>query len=1265
MPTTGQLFIGTDGGLGDTRVAYYNQGTTTPQFLVLDNASGLNLLTPTVEDVAIDSAAGFYYAIVHSGEEGARLVRGSVTGGAITVLADYRNNIADTTDDTIVYSLQIDPANGRLYVGMQNNQGAAPAQTGIRSYSYNSAGAITDLGFLTTVTSSGKPLEGGFSVLWPYNMDLNTTTNTLFWNELLNGGAVDSIGVFRLNTSTPNTIVQVVSQVQFPDNGSQGLIYDVEADNATDVLYFTATVGAPSPGAYNAAQDQIWYVTNASTATNATAVALTLFDTNGTTNFRTVGLGTIFFPQSLTLDQSTRQLYVTSENFDNGTATSNDDRIYVFQLNAAGTQGTLVNTIFPTFAGNSANITALAFNSLPTFGTFTGTASAALEQSSAVVATASASIADDARLNAATVQITGGTFTSTQAGVNNDNLAVGAGLQTSGLVAGTNITISYTVATRTLSLTGYDTLANYQSVLASVRYFSTGDNPTNYGANTTRTITWTLNDGAINLTANSLATTTTTINVTGVNDAPVFAALSGDSVTTTEAGGSVPNVKIDAGGNATIADLDGLNFNGGSIRFAITAGLAATQDQLNFDTAGATTVTTGGGNVSVGGTVIGTFTGGGAGGGDLLVSLNASATPAAVQTLIRAVDFANTGGGNPTAGARTVTITLNDGGGTANGGVSTVVATTTVNVAAVDTPPTAVADSPSGTETATFSFAVVTNDTDPDGGPKTIVNINGTANPTVGQIIVLASGATVSLRADGGIDYNPNGAFNYLISTATAAVTGASNTSAIDTFTYGLNGGSSTTVSVTVNGVDGPGDELRGTPFNDNITGTVGSDIIKGLASDDFILGGGGNDNIDGGDGNDVIRAAGGNDTIAGGLGRDLIFAGDGNDTLDGGTGLSNELAGGAGDDTYNVNAVGDTVIEAVGEGTDIVLTSLASFVLTANVENLTNTGGSSFVGIGNALDNVITGGAGFDNLNGGDGNDRLIGGSSVANELIGGLGNDTYVVGAGGDSVIELFGQGTDTVETALASHSLAANVENLTYTGIAAFIGIGNGLDNVLIGGGARDTLSAGGGNDTLDGGAGIANELIGGTGDDTYIVRVAGDTIIEAVGEGTDTVQTALASHTLSTNVENLTFTGAGAFIGVGNASDNVIAGGASADFLSGLNGNDTLIGGSGADTLLGGAGTDTFRYLGGETGFDRILDFTSGSDKISLSATGFTQIGTLTFQTGTAATTANSTFLYNSATGIVSYDADGNGAGAAVQLAQLNAGLSLTLADFIIA
>src|SRR4029079_16396721 len=87
--------------------------------------------------------------------------------------------------------------------------------------------------------------------------------------------------------------------------------------------------------------------------------------------------------------------------------------------------------------------------------------------------------------------------------------------------------------------------------------------------------------------------------------------------------------------------------------------------------------------------------------------------------------------------------------------------------------------------------------------------VNGSA-VSVGSEITLASGAHLTLNADGTFSYDPNHVFDKL----PAAGSGAANTSGNDQFTYALNGGPTATVTVTVTGVDS----------NDLAMGTAGDD---------------------------------------------------------------------------------------------------------------------------------------------------------------------------------------------------------------------------------------------------------------------------------------------------------------------------------------------------------------------------------------------------------------------------------------------------------
>ncbi len=132
---------------------------------------------------------------------------------------------------------------------------------------------------------------------------------------------------------------------------------------------------------------------------------------------------------------------------------------------------------------------------------------------------------------------------------------------------------------------------------------------------------------------------------------------------------------------------------------------------------------------------------------------------------------------------------------------------------------------------------------------------------------------------------------------------------------------------------------------------------------------------------------------------------------------------------------------------------------------------------IGNSGNDTIQGGAGNDVINGLAGNDTMKGGA----------GNDAYYVYDAGDTIVELSGEGTDTVYT-YASHTLAANVENLTLLN-AGNTGTGNDLANTIYGSsgidtifgmGGADQIAAGGGIDTIDAGAG--DDLVwGGAGND----------------------------------------------------------------------------------------------------------------------------------------------------------------------------------------
>jgi hypothetical protein len=644
MKPTGQLWYATEGGDAETAVVRVNNDGASQTVNVDNGGAGTgddHLVSSFTADLGLDTAAGFYFALLSNDiNDHAVVVRGQIGSSATPA------TVIDFPDAIIVNTIEVDAVNHKIYAGYQDGAGTPNGNiTGIRVYSYDPlSGAVTDQGFLTTATTDNRPNESGFFVVDPQDFALDSSIGRLFYSERVDGLQV---GLFRLDLATPNVTTSLVSEAQFPNNMSNGLIIDVEVDQTTDLVYFTTHSQAPSPGGgYDAADNALWYISE--NASSGTAVKVALVGLPG---------GNVFYPGDMTFDQQTRQIYIESEETD---AVGTDDVIYVFQLDGAGTTATLINTVKPGLTTGGANIEGMTFEQLPTLSGLTGTASQPVEQAAGATTllTGAPSITDTDgnHLAGATVQITGGKFSSNESSGNDDHLGYGAGKQISGTIGGTNITLSWNSATETLSLSGYDTVANYQAVLAAITYWSTGDNPTNYGLNTNRTVTWTVSDGTPDIPGGAINSGTTVINLSAVNDGPV------NGVVSSATGNEDANIPVTG---LQITDPDA-----NPALDTVTVTLGVTKGVLTLLTNVANGLTAG--EVSGNGTASVTVTG-------TLNEINA--TLAAGNGLV----FLGNANVN---GTDTLTVVTNDGGHTGSGGALSDTDTYTITINPVNDLPT-------------------------------------------------------------------------------------------------------------------------------------------------------------------------------------------------------------------------------------------------------------------------------------------------------------------------------------------------------------------------------------------------------------------------------------------------------------------------------------------------------------------------------------------------------------------------------------------------
>jgi Ca2+-binding RTX toxin-like protein len=188
-----------------------------------------------------------------------------------------------------------------------------------------------------------------------------------------------------------------------------------------------------------------------------------------------------------------------------------------------------------------------------------------------------------------------------------------------------------------------------------------------------------------------------------------------------------------------------------------------------------------------------------------------------------------------------------------------------------------------------------------------------------------------------------------------------------------------------------------------------------------------------------------------------------------------------------------------------------------------------------------------------------------------------------------------------------------------------------------------------------------MIGGAGDDIYVVDTLRDVIIDQSGWDTIKFQN-LNEINLQRyrGIEAAEYTGTGAVTLIGSHSNNSLIGSVGSDTLTGKFGNDTLSGGDSADSFVFNAKLDA------QFNFDQITDFSTGIDKLVLDKTIFTRftnsIQDSNLVIGMDAQDSDDYLIYDSNTQTLYYDADGSALGTKVAFVQVVGINSLSSADF---
>ncbi|ABF61900.1 Hypothetical protein yeeJ (plasmid) [Ruegeria sp. TM1040] len=594
-------------------------------------------------------------------------------------LAIARNGGADTSDILSVIT------GGNLTVaGGPNGGGTISASGNVIATISNTGNGQLQITFADNGTTPTTALvnESLQAIRYTNGADDPATSVQLDWDfSDGNGHAAGSVTVSLTNVNDAPTLTATGGNPTFVEGGAAQDLYNTVSADAVEIgdritgLTLTVTNLADSASEILSIDGSDVALTDGNsvtTATNSLSVSVNVSGTTATVSFTGA---TLSAAQAQTLVDG-----LTYRNLSDNPTTAGNRVVTITGItDDGGTANGGAASNAPTL---SSTVSLTAVNDAPSVASVFGETSQIITGGGAQAITG---LANATVSNADSIDYNGGFLTIAQiSGAGNGSWGVDGTTVTAGgdgtILVGETLQVSG-VTIGTIDATadgqsGHDLTINFNADSSSARIEAFLQNlrfeaPSSIGD---RGYTLTLNDGdGIANGGDADASGSITLSITP--NPPVLGNLDGDSVSATENAGAV---SLDIGANATVTDADSPNFNGGTLRASVTNNADAASDVLSVATSGvvALAAMTAGSNVSVSGTVIGTLANNIVAGNDFVVTLNADATPARVQSIVQALSFEATGEA-PTAGTRTVSVTLSDGSGSGNAHVN--VAVTALN----------------------------------------------------------------------------------------------------------------------------------------------------------------------------------------------------------------------------------------------------------------------------------------------------------------------------------------------------------------------------------------------------------------------------------------------------------------------------------------------------------------------------------------------------------------------------------------------------------